>query len=201
MEDGALWKMVRREGLIAVIPFVLLAAGSFIAVHRLPPGKAYVLESRGIGVFYDFMGALALFGIFGFIYMAPSLWVRRSLGIIYRITFFLIFTVGLCWIEGERIIAVVDDGDSFIFIRRFPLEAIPVRPGGLAMISTRKTGAVAMLNVHAQSWRGIPAGNLECQRVWLEDKRTMQIMDELAAALQSARTQSHKPVAPATPAR
>jgi hypothetical protein len=50
VEQGDLWRMLKREVLLALVPFILLAAGSFIASHRLPAGKAFVLESRGIGV-------------------------------------------------------------------------------------------------------------------------------------------------------
>src|SRR5258705_1157440 len=92
VEHGALAKLVRRELFLAFLPFVLLAAGSFIATCRLPGGKAYVLESRGVGVFYDFMGAVTLFILFGFIYMAPTMWVRRSIALASRLTPFLIFT-------------------------------------------------------------------------------------------------------------
>jgi hypothetical protein len=81
VQDGALGKLVRRELFIALLPFILLAAGSLVATHRLPAGKAFVLESRGVGIFYDFMGAFTLFVLFGFIYMAPTLWVRRSIAL------------------------------------------------------------------------------------------------------------------------
>jgi len=200
VEASALGKMIRRELLLALVPFVLLAGGSFIAIHHLPTGKAFVLESRGVGIFYDFMSALMLFIFFGFIYMAPSLWVRPSLSIVYRFTFFLVFTVGLFWIEGAKIVAVVQTDDSFIFIRRFPYQPIPVRGNDIWSISTCNTGAIAALSVQAMSGRG-RADDLVCQRVWLKDQRTMQIMDELAAELHAAQAKSLKPVAPATPAR
>ena len=201
MEDRALSKMLRREGFLALFPFILLAAGSFIALHRLPAGKAFVLESRGIGIFYDVMSALTLFLIFGFVYMAPSLWVRRWLSIIYRVTFFLIFTIGLCWLEGERFIAVVQTDHSFIFIRRFTLGHIEIPAASITSTSIRKTSAIAALTIETESRRGVPNGRLECQRVWLKDKRTMVVMVELVRALTEARDDSHKAVAPATAER
>jgi hypothetical protein len=201
VEDGALGKMIRRELVLALIPFVLLAAGSFIAVHRLPEGKAFVLESRGIGVFYDFMSALTLFILFGFIYMAPSLWVRPSISIAYRIAFFLIFTIGLCCLEGEKYIAVVQTPGSLLFVRRFPFGSTSVPLDGITSISARKTSAIAALSITAATQDGLRARTLNCQRVWLKDQRTMRIMDELAAELREIQATSHKPVAPATRSR
>ena len=197
VQDGALGKMLRREVLLALIPFLLLAAGSFIAVHRLPDGKAFILESRGMGLFYDFMSALTLFIFFGFVWLAPSMWVRRSISIAYRLTFFLIFTVGLCWIEGSKCIAVVQTSQSFVFVRRFPLGPTTVPVNSIRSVSTRKTRSIAALEVRA----AIAPRLLECQRVWLKDHRTMQIMAELAAELEQAQRTPHKPVAPTTATR
>jgi hypothetical protein len=201
VDEGALWKMVRRESLLALIPFVLLAGGSFVALHRLPEGKAFVLESRGAGVFYDFMSALVLFIFFGFIYMAPSLWVRRSISIAYRLTFFLVFTVGLCWVESKKYIAVVQNPQSMVFVRRFPFGSRRISAGNITSISVRKTSAVAALSVTASTWGGVGTETLDCQRVWLKDRRTVQIMDELADELREAQVTPHKAVAPATGAR
>ena len=194
VEDEALGKMLRRELLLAIIPFLFLAGGSFIAIHRLPRGKAFILESRGIGIFYEFMSALTLFIFFGFVWLAPSMWVRRSIAIAYRLTFFLIFTVGLCWIEGKTYVAVVRTPQSFIFVRRFPLASTTVPIGGITSVSARKTRSIAALEMRAV---GVPEP-LECRRVWLKDRRTMQIMDELAAELEQAQRAPHKPVAPTT---
>ena len=127
--------------------------------------------------------------------------VRRWLSIIYRLTFFLIFTIGLCWLEGERFIAVVQTDHSFIFIRRFPLGHVEIPAASITSTSIRKTSAIAALTVETHSWRGIPNGKFECQRVWLKDKRTIVIMVELVRALTEARDDSHKAVAPATRAR
>jgi hypothetical protein len=195
--DGALGKMLRRELLLALIPFLLLAGGSFIAVHRLPHGKAFILESRGRGLFYDFMSALMLFVFFGFVWMAPSMWVRRSISIAYRVTFFLIFTVGLFWAEGRNYIAVVQTPQSFIFIRRFPLPSTSVSASSLTSISIRKTKAIAALQARSADAPHL----LECQRVWLKDPQTTQVMAELAAELELAQGAPHKPVAPATATR
>jgi len=201
VEDGALGKLVRRELFVAFVPFVLLAGGSFIAIHRLPAGKAFVLESRGVGIFYDAMSALTIVVLFGFFYMAPALWVRRSISIAYRLTFFLIFTVGLCWLEGQKYIAVVQTGDSFIFVRRFPFGSTTVSTSSLFSVVTRKTSAIGALRITIATSRGAAADTLECQRVWIEDRRTTQAMDELAGALAKAQAESLKPVAPATRGR
>jgi hypothetical protein len=200
VEDGALGKMLRRELLLALIPFLFLATGSFIAIHHLPEGKSFVLESRGRGVFYDFISALALFIFFGFVWMAPSMWVRRSISIAYRLTFFLCFTVGLCWVEGRKYIAVVQTPDSFIFVRRFPLGTTTVPSSSISSVFSRKTSAIRAVSVTATA-PGKGNRTLDCQRVGLKDQRTMSVMDELAAELETARGTSKTSVAPTTGAR
>jgi hypothetical protein len=126
--------------------------------------------------------------------------VRRSISIAYRLAFFLIFTVGLCWLEGEKYIAVVQTSDSFIFVRRFSIGSTTVPAAGISSVSARKTSAVSALTIGAMSSPG-SVRHLECQRVWIKDQRTMQIMAELAGALSEAQAKSLKPVAPATRAR
>jgi hypothetical protein len=195
VEQSDVLKLLRVELFLAVVPFIFLAAGSFIAIHRLPEGKAFVLEARGVGIFYDFMSALLMMVLFGFFYMFPSLWVRRSISIVYRVVFFLVFTSGLCWLESEKYIAVVQTGDSFVFVRRFPFGSTIVPAGSVASVFTRKTSAIHALRVTASSWRGIPGGTLECERVWIKDQRTMRVMDELALALGGAQADSLRPVA------
>src|SRR5882672_11269802 len=97
VEHCDLLRMLKREFLVAMIPFILLAGGSYIATHRLPVGKAYVLESRGTGNVYEIALTVIMLALFGFFYMFPSLWVRRSISLAYRIVLLVIVTAGLFW--------------------------------------------------------------------------------------------------------
>jgi len=201
VEHSDLVRMLKRELFLALVPFLVLAVGSFIATRRLPPGSAFVLESRGIGIWYDILVTVVAVGFFAAFYMFPALWVRRSLSIVYRILIFLTFTCVLFAMEAERHIAVVQSGDTFTFVRRYPLGSVTVAAGEITTISTQTTKAFGQVRIEART--GGPRGqqNIVCQLVWARDQRTMQVMDELALALTKSRDASHKVVVPSTPAR
>jgi hypothetical protein len=196
--DSALMRMLKRELLLAFIPFMVLAVGSFITTRRLPPGKSFILESRGIGVWYDVLLTVVAVAFFGALYALPSLWARRRSSITYRIVLFLTLTLVVFGWEAERYIAVVQNGNTFTFLRRVPFGSVTIAAGDLTIISAQKSSPLSQLRLEA--W---PAGSrspriLLCQHVWAKDKRTIRVMDELGVALRAARDMSHTPVAPST---
>src|SRR5687768_17488370 len=79
VEESDLARMVKRELVLALVPFLLLTLTSYAAIYRLPSGKAFILEPYGRGLFYDILVAVLAVGLFGAFYMFPALWVGRRI--------------------------------------------------------------------------------------------------------------------------
>jgi len=166
--------------------FGLMAVGEYISVRNLPAGTQFVLSSHSYtALSHNIKPAIGISLVVGFLTLG-ALSIRPWLRWVLTGFIFYLLVIPLGTFGGTNAVAIVQRGDIFVVVKRFPLASKLVHAAQIDEMLVRNSESTRQLILFIHRNGEIPEP-LNCEYVRRSDLQTSATLGRLVDALHSAR--------------